>query len=136
MDEKQKKKLLELLPVLAFIAAYFTMQLFDWMQVTQVIVAMLISLLTFFFMAADLKEEGDNPERFKTLNFYIGLLSFLFVIFFLHGFLHWNRMIPNNYRMGIMFLLILVYLIALFRAIRILAYTKEMMEVSGSKGRK
>ena len=117
-----------MLPVWTFIITYFVLHLFDWMEATQFVIAVFISLLTLFVMIADFKEENKDKLQFTKLNLYVGVLTFLFIVIFLSGFLHWNRMIDISYRMAILFSLILIYFIILFRAIRVLAYYKSMAE--------
>ena len=129
MDKQQNNKLMDMLPVLTFIISFFIFELFDWMAATKFILAVLISVVTFFIMVSDFKEEYKNPEQLKKLNYFVGLLTFLFVLIFLNGFLHWNRMIPIYQRMGILLGLVLIYFIILFRAVRLLANYKSKAEV-------
>lgn len=124
MEDRQKQKLFEMAPVLAFILIYFVVQMFDWMKVTQFIIAMFISLVSYFVMVTDLKEKVEETSAFKNLSFYIGMLTLIFILFFLHGFLHWNRMVSMTLRNGALFVLLFIYFFILFRAIRKLAQIK------------
>ena len=117
-----------MLPVLTFIGSYFLFHLFDWMEATQFILAVLVSLLTYFMMVADFKAEYKEKMDLSKLNFFTGLLTILFIMIFLHGFLHWYRMIAFNHRMILLFALLLIYITILFRAIRTLTLLKSMAQ--------
>lgn len=129
MDKKQENKLFQMLPVLVFIGSYFIFHLFDWSETTQTILAVFLCLLSFFFLAADLKiEHKDKGINFQKLNFYSGVLTLIFLLIFLQGFLHWRGMISLTYRMLVQYGLLLVYFIFLFRAMNVLMQFKMMAE--------
>jgi len=130
MEQQQKQKLIEMAPVLAFIAVFFITNLFDWMEVTKFVWAMLAGTLTFFVMAADFKESLQEKKNLKDLNLYVAVLTGMSVLFFIHGFLHWHRLSSIFMRNGLMFVLLLVYFIVMFRAIRILTRYKSMFNQS------
>lgn len=122
------KNLMEILPVLTFIGSYFLFHLFDWMEATQFILATMVSLGTYFVMVSDFKVKNkDTDADFKGLNFYVGLLTLLALIIFLHGFLHWYRMVSFTLRMSVLFGLLLAYMVVLFRALRIFNDLKNMI---------
>ncbi|MBD3225840.1 MAG: hypothetical protein GF313_14020 [Caldithrix sp.] len=127
MEERQKKQLGDHLPLLVFIILYFIFQSFDWMEATKFIGAAFFGIITFFGMAAKFREEHKEEIDTPKLNFYIGLLTLLFIAIFLHGFLHWNRMLSYNLRFAFFFVLILFYFIALFGAMRKLSLYKQML---------
>ncbi|GEM_PF-1831276 len=127
MYSDQKEKIMDSLPILAFVVSYFFFHVFHWMEATQVIWAALVGLLTYLALATDFKMDHKNLN-FKRLNFYSGLLTALFIIMFLQGFVHWKRMLPLGWRMGILFLLVLIYFIFLLRAMRVLSYFRLMAE--------
>ncbi|MBN1407400.1 MAG: hypothetical protein JW956_06415 [Calditrichaceae bacterium] len=130
METEQKTKLYDMLPVITFISSYFLLHLFDWMEATQVFIAALVGSLTMFMMISECKEENKDKIRkadLKSINFYVGILSLLLVLFLANGILHWNRMIDYAYRMGILFFLVLMYLVFLFRTIRILSDLKKSL---------
>ena len=129
MEKKQENKLYQMLPVLVYIGSYFIFHLFDWTEATQTILAVLFSLFSFFFIAADVKmEHKDKKINFQKVNFFNGLLSFIFLLIFLQGFLHWRSMISLGYRMTIQYVLLLIYFIFLFRAMNVLLQLKKMAE--------
>lgn len=131
MDAEQKAKLYDSLPVITFIISYFIMHLFDWMEATFVLIAVIIGSLTMFVMISECKDENKGKLRkadLKNLNFYVGVLSFFILLFVINGIVHWNRMIDYDYRMGVLFFLIFVYLIILFRTIRILSDLKKTLK--------
>jgi Kef-type K+ transport system membrane component KefB len=130
MEPNQKKKLYDMLPVITFIASYFIFQLFDWMDATQFLFAMLVSILTYAALVSDFKEEVKDKKKHKQLNFYIGILTLLFIVMIGIAIIHWSRWIPSTYRMAIMFLEILVFFVVMFRAIRVLSDFKTIAEKS------
>lgn len=123
MDTHQKEKLFQMIPILAFVGGYFFFHLFDWMEVSQVIGATWVSTLSFLFLAADLKMEHKGKAQFGKLNFYSGLLTLIAILIFLHGFLHWNRLLSRGYRVGTLITLLVFFFFAIFRGMR---YYKEI----------
>jgi hypothetical protein len=131
MEAQQKAKFYEMLPVITFIISYFILHLFDWMEATQLLISAIIGGLTMFAMISEFKDEYKDKLRkvdLKSLNFYVGLLSIFIIILLINGILHWNRMIDYSYRMGLLFILMLIYLIILFRMIRVLSDLKKAMK--------
>ncbi|HGY54535.1 MAG TPA: hypothetical protein ENK44_02420 [Caldithrix abyssi] len=131
MEQQQKQKLIEMAPILVFIAVFFITNFFDWMDVSKFIWAMLAGTATFFVMAADFKEGLKEKKNLKDLDVYVAVLTGLFILFFLHGFLHWYRVLSIFLRNGLMFVLLLIYFIVMFRAIRVLAQYKSIFNHSG-----
>ncbi len=126
---EEKKSLMEYSPVLAFIASYFLFHLFDWMETTQFFWASIVGTLTYGLLVADLKMEHKGKKwNYRPLNFFIGLLTAFNVVLFFQSFLHWRRMIGNIARMSIMYVLLIVFIAVLFRAIRVYSYHKSMLE--------
>lgn len=139
MRSEQTKKMFEMLPLLAFVAAYFVFHLFDWQEVTCAIWATLVSLLTFLFLVADLRMEHKKALNWRQLEYYGAVLTFLFLLIFAQGFIHWHRMLTFYWRSAIFLLLLLIYFIILFRGIRIFLYMRDMvqtLEQTGSKKKK
>ena len=130
MEPNQRKKLYDMLPVITFIITYFLLHLFDWMEATQFLIAILVSNLTYFAMVSEYKDEVKDKTKYKKLNYYVGLLSLMFILILVNGIIHWNRLIHINYRMGLLFVLVLVFFIIMFRAIRVLADFKELENIS------
>jgi len=132
MDKKQKKKLFELMPVLVFIGSYFLLHLLDWSEATITILAVFCSLISLLFLVTDFKVENKEKKiDFQKLNFLIALLSLVFVLIFLQGFLHWRALISFGWRMTIMYGLLLVYFIITFRIMNVLSHLKAIID--GSK---
>ena len=130
MEPNQRKKLYDMLPVITFIITYFLLHLFDWMEATQFLIAILVSNLTYFALVSEYKDEVKDKTKYKKLNYYVGLLSLMFILILVNGIIHWNRLIHINYRMGLLFVLVLVFFIIMFRAIRVLADYKELENIS------
>ncbi len=128
MDKTQSDKLYQMAPILAFVVGYFFFHLFDWMEASQVIGAVWISLAAFLFLATDLKMEHKGKANFKTLNFYSGLLTLISIVILAQGVIHWNRLLPLIYRMGIFALLLILFFFSLFRGMRIQMELKAMIE--------
>lgn len=126
---EEKKNILEYAPVLTFIASYFLFHLFNWMETTQFFWASIIGTLTYGLMVADLKMEYKEKKwDYKQLNFFIGLLTAFNIVLFFQSFLHWRRMISNVARMSILYVLLIIFIAVLFRAIRVYSYHKSMLE--------
>ena len=126
---EEKKSLLDYLPILTFIASYFFFHLFDWMETTQFFWAAIIGTLSYGLLIADLKVEHKKKKwNFRPLNFFIGVLTAFNILLFFQSFLHWRRMISNIARMSILYVLLILYLAILFRAIRVYTYHKAMLE--------
>lgn len=128
MDKTQSNKLYQMTPMLAFVVGYFFFHLFDWMEVTQAIGAVWVSLAAFLFLAADLKMEHKGKANFKTLNFYSGLLTLISLIILAQGIIHWNRLLPFSYRMGIFAFLLLLFFFSEFRGMAVLMKLKTVVE--------
>ncbi|MCD6374330.1 MAG: hypothetical protein J7L94_02320 [Caldisericaceae bacterium] len=126
---EEKKSILEYAPILAFIASYFLFHLFDWMETTQFFWASIIGTITYGLMVADLKMEYKGKKwNYKQLNFFIGLLTVFNIVLFFQSFLHWRRMISSIVRMSILYVLLIIFIAILFRAIRVYSYHKSMLE--------
>ncbi|MBN2424500.1 MAG: hypothetical protein JXR46_02790 [Calditrichaceae bacterium] len=126
MDDRQKDKLYEVLPLLTFAAAYFIVQLFDFMETTYFLIAVIVSLLTFMSMGSLFKTDYQTKEnQLRTLSFYNGALTVAAFLFFLQSFLHWYRNVSMSYRTMIMLFILLIYAVLLFRAMRILGEFKR-----------
>ena len=129
MDKKQKKKFFELMPVLVFIGSYFLLHLLDWSEATITILAVFCSLISLLFLVTDFKVENKEKKiDFQKLNFLIALLSLVFVLIFLQGFLHWRALISFGWRMTIMYGLLLVYFIITFRIMNVLSHLKAIID--------
>jgi len=131
METTQQNKLFEMAPILVFIIAYFIFHLFSWSEATQTILAVFFSLLSFFVLASDFKSELKDKKiklDVNKLNYFSGLLTVIFLLLFAQGFLHWKSLLPLGYRMAIQYLLLLIYFIAAFRAMRVLISYKRMAE--------
>jgi len=126
MEARQKEKLYEMLPLFVFAAAYFVAQLFDWMDTAHFLFAVVISFITFASMASLFKTDYQATDKqIRSLNLYSGLLTAVVFIFFLQSFLHWYRMIGMNYRMTALMVVLLIYFVLLFRAMRTLSQFKS-----------
>ena len=128
MDKKQKKKLFEMMPVLVFIGSYFILHLFDWSEATITILAVFCSMISILFIVTDFKVENKEKKiDFRNLNFLVAALSLIFILIFLQGFLHWRSVISFGYRMTIMYGLLLVYFITIFRIMSVLSHLKAIL---------
>lgn len=133
MEQNQRTKLYNMLPLVTFVVSYFIFHLFDWMEATQLLWAALVSILTYGAMVSEFKEEVKNPKQNARLNFYVGLLSLIFVFLIINAFIHWNRMIASDYRFSLLILLALIFFVVLFRAIRVLADFKALAETKNNQ---
>ncbi|MGD9898898.1 MAG: hypothetical protein AB7T22_07185 [Calditrichaceae bacterium] len=126
---ENKQSLYEFIPILTFVISFFIFEIFDWMVATKFILAVILSLAAFIIMMLELKQEKKiKPVQTGKLHFYTGLLSFMALLIFLSGFLHWYKMISNFSRMGVLLGLVLIYFILLFRSMRFLAFYNRTLE--------
>jgi len=123
-------------PVIIFIIATFFLEQFGLTKATNLIVSVLLSLISFMVMTAQLKEKyGDYPQR-KKLSMQSGLLTFIFIIIFANGFLHWYKIGHINLRWSIFFVLLLFYFVLLSRAVHVLKAIRIQLESKDKKEKK
>jgi len=119
MTEKSEK-VKAYLPVTVFIVLIFLLEAFGLRKATGLVLAVFVSLFILGVMAAGLREKmGDLPEL-KSVQFYMGLLSFLFLIIIGVAFLHWYQIWHINLRWVLFFSILLIYFVVLFRAVHII----------------
>jgi hypothetical protein len=125
----QKKKLFEFLPILGFLIVYFLVQSFSWMEATKIIIAVIVSFSTFMIMVSLFKEDYElNQAQQRQINFQIGFLTLVMLLMLVSGFLSWYRIVSNFMRIGILFIMLLVYFVVLFRSMRILSQYKNVLK--------
>lgn len=123
-------------PVIIFIISTFFLEQFGLSKATNLIISVFLSLASFMVKAAILKEKfGEYSDRSK-LTFQTGILSLMFIIIFLNGFLHWYKIWHINLRWAIFFILLLIYFILLSRAVHVLKAIKIKLEGDQNKGKK
>jgi hypothetical protein len=132
MDKRQKEMLSQMAPVFGFVAIMFISEAFSWMPATKIVWATLVSLIIYFIMVADLKERSKEILSIKKMNFFSGILTLIFILLFASGFLDWYRVLPQFQRLSIILLILLIYFIVLFRAMRIYL---EYLEIIKRKGK-
>ena len=92
---------------------------------TDFVFSVLVSLLTYNYEVHLLKEERDlNKQSKKKTSFHSGLLTLMFLIVFAIAFLHWYRVIPMVWRMGLLLTVVIAYVAVLFRAVNTLFYIR------------
>lgn len=125
----QKKKLFEFLPILGFLIVYFLVQSFSWMEATKIIIAVIVSFSTFMIMVSLFKEDYElNQAQQRQINFQIGFLTLVMLLMLVSGFLSWYRIVSNFMRIGILFIMLLVYFVVLYRSMRILSQYKNVLK--------
>ena len=122
----------QMAPVLGFIATMFISEAFSWMTATKIVWSTSVSLLIYFIMIADLKERSKGIVAIKKINFFTGILTLMFILIFAAGFLDWYRVLPQFQRLAIIFFILLIYFVILFRAMRIYL---EYLEIVKRKGK-
>ena len=111
---------------MSFIVIFFLMNLFGVDVATTFVISSLLAVLTFMIEVKLLKDDFQiRKENIKRLSFFSGLLSLMVLIIFFQGFLHWRKMIALNYRIALLFLLMLIFIIIMFRAMHVFAEIKE-----------
>lgn len=122
-------------PVIIFISATFLLKLYEVADETNLIISVFLSMISFMVKSAMLKEKYGEYEDRKKIAYQSGLLTIIFFLIFLNGFLHWYKILHINLRTTIYFILLLLYFIILFRAVHLLKDIKIKLE-SGDKKRK
>ncbi len=131
MDKRQKEMLSQMAPVFGFIVTMFISEAFSWMPATKTLWATAVSLLIYFIMVADLRERSKGIVSIKKMNFFSGILSIMFILIFASAFLDWNRVLPQFQRLAIIYLILLIYFVILFRAMRIYLEYLELVKRKG-----
>jgi hypothetical protein len=117
---EKSEKVKAYLPVTVFIVLILLFEAFGLKKATGLVLAVFVSLFILGVMAAGLREKvGDLPEL-KSVQFYIGLLSFLFLIIIGVAFLHWYQIWHVNVRWILFFSILLIYFVVLFRVVHII----------------
>ena len=136
----QKNKNEEILktytPVTIFIIATFILRLYEVSEGTNLIISVFLSMISFMVKSAMLKEKFGKYEGRKKIAFQSGLLTIIFIVIFLNGFLHWYKIWHIDVRITIYFILMLIYLVLLFRAVHILKATRVELENKNIKKKK
>jgi len=133
-NSDQNKKLYEFLPIIGFLVVYFFLQMFDLMEATKIIMGVVVSFFTFIVMANMVKEEKEfNAAQIKQLNFLTGILSVMLVLIVFSGFLSWYRLVSNLVRSAVPLILLLIFFVFMFRAMRRLAEYKQVLEPKKQK---
>ncbi len=126
MSTSNIKSLQDFSPLIAFVIGFFILNIFGIQAATDFLVAALLATLAFMVEVKILRDDYQiRRENNKRLNFLSGLLSLFVLIIFFNGFLHWNKIIALNYRMFLLLVLVLVFIVALFRAMRVLSEIKQ-----------
>ena len=121
LDSKPRMSAADYSPVFTFVISFFIFHFFDWQDATYFVLAVLISLLTYTYEVYLLKEERDvNRQNLKKTGFHTGLLTIQFLVIFGIAFLHWYRIIPMAWRMGLLLFAVVIYMAILFRAVNTL----------------
>jgi hypothetical protein len=71
-------------------------------------------------MAAKVRQKHGELAIFRPLNVYLGTLTFLMILIVGVAILHWFQLVHINLRWILFFLVLLLYFIALFRAVHTL----------------
>jgi hypothetical protein len=108
------------LPVIAFIILIFILEVFQLQKATSLVIAVFVSVFIYGIMAARARQKFGDLPVFKRLNLYLGILTFLMIIIVGIAVLHWFQLVHVNLRWLLFFLVLLVYFIALFRAVHTL----------------
>ena len=134
--EEKGEKLKSYFPITIFIALTFLLQVFEISKATNLIISVSVSLISFSVMSAMLREKYGELPIFKPLQKRIGLLSLVFLLILVNGFLHWNQIFHINIRWTFFFLLMLIYFIILFNSVNMLNSIKQMLQKKDKKDNK
>ena len=133
--EKSKFSLSEYSPIIFFIGSFFVVELlFEWLVSTRFLMASLVSLITFFVEVTILQNDHKpSKAQKKHLGFFSGLNSLLFILIFISVLIDWNRILPDVVRIILVVLCVFVYLVVLFRSMRVFNQIKESLTTNSSK---
>jgi len=134
--EDKSEKLKSYFPITIFIALTFLLQVFEITKATNLIISVFVSLISFSVMSAMMREKHGELPVFKPLQKRMGLLSAVFLLILVNGFLHWNQIFHSNIRWALFLLLMLIYFIILFNSVNLLYSIKKMMLEKDKKGKK
>jgi len=127
-DQKNEDLFRTYKSVIVFIISIFILELYEVTESLSLIISVFLSMLTFMFQSAALKEKyGEYPQR-KELTFQTGLFTVLFIIIFINGILDWYKVLHINIRTIGYFVLLLLYFIFLFKAVHILKIVRIQLE--------
>jgi len=125
LDNKPRMTAADYSPIFTFVISFFIFHFFDWQDATYFVFSVLVSLLTYNYEVHLLKEERElNRHSKKKTSFHSGLLLVTFLIVVAVAFLHWYRVIPMAWRMGLLLTVVVIYVAILFRAVNTLFYIR------------
>ena len=94
----------------------------------------LLALITFFVEVTILQNDHKpSKAQKKRLGFFSGLNSLLFILIFISVLIDWNRILPDVVRIILVVLCVFVYLVVLFRSMRVFNQIKESLTTNSSK---
>ena len=101
--EEKKEKLKTYFPVLIFIVLIFLLEAFQIEKATALLISVLISLLSFGFLSAQIRNKfGDLPEL-KPITKIFGILTLVFIFILGVVIMHWYQLGHINLRWGLFF---------------------------------
>ena len=126
--EEKKEKLKTYFPVLIFIVLIFLLEAFQIEKATALLISVLISLLSFGFLSAQIRNKfGDLPEL-KPITKIFGILTLVFIFILGVVIMHWYQLGHINLRWGLFFFATLSYFILLFRSLHKLRDVRHKVE--------
>jgi hypothetical protein len=108
------------LPLIIFIAATFLLQLMEVGKSTNLIVSGFFAFFSLGVISALVSQRYQQKVNLKKVHLYNGILGVLVVLNIGNGIIHWYKLMPLTIRTSIFFVLLLIFLIVLLRAIRLL----------------
>ena len=132
--EEKHEKFQIYLPVIIFIISIFVLEVFQLHKATSLVISVFLSLFIYGIMAAKARQKFGDLPVFKPLNMYLGILTFLMIIIIGVAVLHWFQLVHVNLRWLLFFLVLLLYFIALFRAVHTLH--KIVLSLKGKEVKK
>ena len=133
--EKGKINLSEFSPFILFIASFFVVELlFEWLVSTRFFAASLMALITFLIEVSILQKDfKPSKSQKKRLGFFSGLNTLMFIIIFITVLIDWNRIFPDVVRITLVIFSVFIFLVIMFRAMRVFNNIKESLSAGSSK---
>jgi len=115
-DDKQEKYK-SFFPIILFIICTFFLEAVGISKAINLVISVFLSLIIYGLLLAKLQDKYGAKKEFKSLQKFMGFLTFIFILIIVNAVFHWNKFLNEAYRWGLFFSLLLIYFIMLFRTV-------------------
>ena len=123
--DQKSEKIKTYFPVLIFIVLIFLLEALQVEKATALLISVLISLLSFGILIVKIRQKSGKFLALNPIIFIFAILTFIFILTVAVAIIHWYQLGHLNLRWGLFFLVMLLYLIFLFRALHRLKEIRE-----------